>query len=338
MVCEALCPEGKHDGPVDRQERANAPSLGEAPGNLAEGQMLKIDLERRVVSVARPTPKSESYMNSGMASRGRTDLESLKKAGYQIEFHAHARAILEIDFPEVLVELEEVLSHLTIPIEEIVGSGGGETKGTQRLRRALTAKSWTKTNFEIKKVINGVERESISHEVDHVRKFESAAGEPAAMVALEIEWNNKDPFFDRDLENFKRLHAEGAISAGIVVTRGEALQAELRNFIRRWVEEKGIDNHDQLAQIGLNQTTRQKREVLKRVERRSNPVPFRDAWTDHFVSDKFGMATTHWSKLADRVRRGVGNPCPMLLIGIPPSVVRFGEPATEVQQFLDDAS
>jgi Restriction endonuclease BglII len=34
------------------------------------------------------------------------------------------------------------------------------------------------------------------------------------VVALEIEWNNKDPFFDRDLENFKRLHAEGAISVG----------------------------------------------------------------------------------------------------------------------------
>jgi hypothetical protein len=31
------------------------------------------------------------------------------------------------------------------------------------------------------------------------------------VLALEIEWNN--PFFDRDLENFKRLHANGAISA-----------------------------------------------------------------------------------------------------------------------------
>ena len=52
-------------------------------------------------------------------------------------------------------------------------------------------------------------RESVSHEIDHVRTFESGA-----RIALEIEWNNKDPFYDRDLENFKRLHADGAISAG----------------------------------------------------------------------------------------------------------------------------
>ena len=40
-----------------------------------------------------------------------------------------------------------------------------------------------------------------------------------------------------------------------------------------------------------------------------------------FVSDKFGEATTHWRKLEDRVNRGVGNPCPLLLIGIPINVV-----------------
>ncbi|HSV23752.1 MAG TPA: BglII/BstYI family type II restriction endonuclease [Xanthobacteraceae bacterium] len=41
-------------------------------------------------------------------------------------------------------------------------------------------------------------------------------------MALEIEWNNKDSFFDRDLENFKRLHADGAISVGIIVMRGHS--------------------------------------------------------------------------------------------------------------------
>jgi hypothetical protein len=49
--------------------------------------------------------------------------------------------------------------------------------------------------------------------------------------------------------------------------------------------------------------------------------PFLDAWAELFVADKFGAATTHWSKLADRIARGVGNPCPLLLIGIPESVV-----------------
>jgi hypothetical protein len=64
-------------------------------------------------------------------------LTSLRNLGFEIEFHSHAEAILDVDFPEVGTQLEDILTNATIPIEEIIGSGGGETKGTQRLRRAL---------------------------------------------------------------------------------------------------------------------------------------------------------------------------------------------------------
>lgn len=135
-------------------------------------------------------------------------LDVLREKGFEILFVSHAAAILERDFPAALEELEAALSSFEIPITEIIGSGGGETKGTQRMRHALSDLGWKKVHFEIKKTINGVERESISHEVDHAKQFDGNT------VALEIEWNNKDPFYDRDLENFKRLHAEGAISIG----------------------------------------------------------------------------------------------------------------------------
>lgn len=273
-----------------------------------------------------------------MAERTDPILAALDGKGYQIEFHSHALAILSVDFPQALEELGEVLAGLTIPIEEIIGSGGGETKGTQRLRRGLAAKEWVKTNFEIRKTINGVERESISHEVDHVRSFPKGEGKPPSMVALEIEWNNKDPFFDRDLENFKRLHAEGAISTGIIVTRGEALQKDMKGLVRRWVDENGIDSFDKLAARQISPTPRQKREVIKRVERKTKPVAFQEAWTDHFVSDKFGAATTHWSKLSDRVHRGVGNPCPLVLIGLPSSIVTFGEAPGVVQELIEEGA
>jgi hypothetical protein len=59
--------------------------------------------------------------------------------------------------------------------------------------------------------------------------------------------------------------------------------------------------------------------------RKKNPLTFREAFTDKFVADKFGEATTHWRKLEDRVHRGVGNPCPLLLIGLPESIVTFHE-------------
>ncbi|GKQ55999.1 BglII/BstYI family type II restriction endonuclease [Bradyrhizobium sp. Ce-3] len=256
--------------------------------------------------------------------------DRLKERGFEIEFSSHAEAILGVDFPEVAERLESVLLASTIPIEEIIGSGGGETKGTQRLRNALAGHEWRKHNFVVQKIIDGVEREAQSHEIDHVKTFD------AGTIALEIEWNNKDPFFDRDLENFKRLHADGGISLGIIITRGASLQDSIGTLVRRFADEKNINSHDDMERIGLNPTRRQIRDVVKRVTRTKNPIPFRDAWSDQFVSDKFGAATTHWSKLQDRVRRGVGNPCPLVLIGLPSSIVTFGEDQADVQKLLDD--
>lgn len=43
-------------------------------------------------------------------------------------------------------------------------------------------------------------------------------------VALEVEWNNKDPFFDRDLNNFRLLFDLRAIDVGVIITRGSNLQ------------------------------------------------------------------------------------------------------------------
>lgn len=257
--------------------------------------------------------------------------ERLKERGFDVEFRSHAEAILKIDFPEVAEQLEGVLQSSTIPIEEIIGSGGGETKGTQRLRRALAAHDWRKHNFIVQRIIDGVQREAQSHEIDHVRAF--AAG----TIALEVEWNNKDPFFDRDLENFKRLHADGAISLGMIVTRGSHLQSSLKALVRRFVDENQIDSHDDMDRIGLNRTRRQIAGVMKKVTRKKNPVPFREAWTDYFVTDKFASSTTHWGKLQDRIERGVGNPCPLVLIGFPDSMVTFGEDPNEVKMLLEEA-
>src|SRR6266516_487998 len=255
-------------------------------------------------------------------------LDKLIAANFQVDFRSHAMAILKIDFPEVAEVIEDVLLGSTIPIEEIIRSGGGETKGTQRLRNALRAREWNKHNYIVERTIDGVRREAQSHEVDHVRTL--AAG----TIALEIEWNNKDPFFDRDLENFKRLHADGAISLGIIITRGSALQDTLKALVRRFAEENAVNAHDDMERIGLNPTRRQKADVMRRVERSRNPIPFREAWVDSFVSDKFGVATTHWRKLEDRVQRGVGNPCPLVLIGLPPNIVTFGEAVSEVQKLI----
>lgn len=238
--------------------------------------------------------------------------ERLAEAGFELQFTNHAEAILRHDFQDLIGEIEAALLDVQLPISEVIGGGGGEAKMTQRLRRALAKLGWPKHNFIVTKVVDGTAKESTSHEIDHVRRSDLGT------VAFEIEWNNKDPFFDRDLENFKRLHAEGAISMGGIITRGSEMQNQMFDRVLEFGRSHNVDGYSSLAELDLSPTGPQKDQIDRQV---AAGRPFVEAWARKFVSDKYGMATTHWSKLQDRVARGVGNPCPLVLIGLPPSII-----------------
>lgn len=240
-------------------------------------------------------------------------LAVLQEAGFDILARNHAEAILAQDFPRDLELLAQVLSEFRISLEEIITGGGGESGQTQRLRHELSDLNWRKHNFEVQTVVDGRARTGVSHEVDHVKFAENGA------LALEIEWNNKDPFFDRDLENFQRLHALSAISLGIVVTRGATMQAAFLERITAWMQARDLTSEDDLDRLGIGaRTVAQRKTVADQVSR---GMPFAEAFARKFVADKFGQATTHWNKLEDRVLRGVGNPCPLLLIGLPDRIM-----------------
>ncbi len=264
------------------------------------------------------------YYHGPMPPRARDPISTLTKQGFDVQYLSHAKSILTGDFAPQLEELAGVLACLSLPMTEIIGSGGGETRFTQRARNALTDLGWHKHVFVVAKTIDGVQREATSHEVDHVRIVPSIG-----TIGCEIEWNNKDPFFDRDLENFKRLHAEGAISVGVVITRGASLQAQMWQLVRRFADERSITDYASLAAVGVTPTPKQVRNITRRTERARDPIDFADAWTDNFVSNKFGAATTHWEKLQARVARGLGNPCPLLLVGLPASIVVFDQAQVE---------
>lgn len=236
-------------------------------------------------------------------------LADLENVGFDILPRNHALAVLTKDFPDPLDELCGALLEVRIADVELIKGGGGEANFTQRLRRNLTRRDWLKRRIDIRKIVDGEERAAISHEIDHVRRTNNGS------VALEIEWNNKDPFFDRDLENFQRLHNEGAISVGIIVTRGRSLQENLIQIVMRCANNHEVRNFGDLNRFGLNPTIRQRRMVGEVGD------DFIDNWAPLFVRDKFGKATTHWDKLQERIDRGVGNPCPLLLIGIPEASV-----------------
>jgi hypothetical protein len=120
---------------------------------------------------------------------------------------------------------------------------------------------------------------------------------------------------------------------GAIVTRGSSLQEKLPALVCRFAEEGKLTSIDDVKALGLNPTPRQRAEVERRMA--SGGLPFPGAWSAPFVQDKYGAATTHWRKLEDRVHRGVGNPCPLILIGLPSGIVTFGEKIT-VEEELDE--
>lgn len=240
--------------------------------------------------------------------------EQMKEKGFQIVALHHAEAILSMDMPEAIEDIQNVCMEIVLPIGEMVKGGGGEAHITQRIRRTFHDKhGWKKHNFEIKKIIDGVEKGATTHEVDHIKYFSKGT------IAIEVEWNNKDPFFDRDLENFKNLHAEGVISVGIILTRGSTLQERLKELIEQFAKSNGIEEVDDLREY-YTPTGRQ-REIIEKATKSSGS--FAKGWANSFVADKYGEATTHWRKLTERVDRGVGNPCPLVLIGLPDTIVAY---------------
>ena len=249
-------------------------------------------------------------------------LDELRRRGFDVLARNHAEAILRSDFAAELDELVPVLADFTLPVTELIGSGGGEAPSTQRLRRRLAESGWRKHCFEVRTVVDGATKEAVGHEVDHVRR--GACG----TLALEIEWNNKDPFFDRDLENFQRLHAQSVISVGMIVTRGAVLHAGMAEMVERFLRTGGFSSPEDLAPYGMKRRTDRQTAAVDRLT--AIGVDFAEAFAKTFVADKFGEATTHWRKLAQRVERGVGNPCPLLLVGLPASVVRYSAATPEL--------
>lgn len=137
------------------------------------------------------------------------------RESYEIREWRHASAILQNDFPEEWAEIVEVLTAFRLLRSEIVARGGRKSKIAERLDGAFYARGWTERAFDTRMVIDAQEFPSPTHKVDCFKN----------RVALEVEWNNKDPFYDRDLNNFRLLFDLRAISVGVIVTRTDDLQS-----------------------------------------------------------------------------------------------------------------
>ena len=97
------------------------------------------------------------------------------------------------------------------------------------------------------------------------------------------------------------------------------MQDSFLTRITDWMKGESLTSEEDLDRLGIStRTATQRKNVADQVAR---GTPFAEAFARKFVADKFGQATTHWSKLEDRVLRGVGNPCPLVLIGLPAATI-----------------
>lgn len=141
---------------------------------------------------------------------------------YEVHEWKHACAILRDDFPGEWDDLVEVLTNFRWYRSWIAVGGGSKSKVASAIDSALYAKGWVERKFDTEILIDGTGVESPTHSVDCFKN----------RVALEIEWNNKDPFFDRDLNNFRLLFELRVMSVGIIITRSDDLQTIFKDLGR----------------------------------------------------------------------------------------------------------
>ncbi len=133
---------------------------------------------------------------------------------YEVHEWKHACAILKNDFPDEWEDLLAMLTDFRLMKSWITVGGGRKSKVSGWIDSFLYDLGWVEKDFSTKVVVDENEMNTPTHKIDCFKN----------RVALEIEWNNKDPFFDRDLNNFRLLFDLRAVSVGIIITRCDELQ------------------------------------------------------------------------------------------------------------------
>lgn len=136
------------------------------------------------------------------------------RENYEIYEWKHASAILENDFPIEWNDIVKVLQDFRLKKSWISVGGGRKSQVAEAIDSAFAQRGWVEKAFSTKVTVDESVMDSPTHKIDCYKN----------RIALEIEWNNKDPFFDRDLNNFRLLFDLRAISVGIIITRCDDLQ------------------------------------------------------------------------------------------------------------------
>lgn len=141
---------------------------------------------------------------------------------YETHEWRNACAVLSAAHPSEWSDILTVLGAFRLLRRDISVPGGRKSDVASKLDSHFYRLGWVEKAFDTKIIVDEAIHETPTHSVDCFKN----------RVALEVEWNNKDPFYDRDLNNFRLLFELRAIDAGVIITRCDELQSIFKSLGR----------------------------------------------------------------------------------------------------------
>ena len=252
---------------------------------------------------------------SGGSSFIPEDIQNL----YEIHNYRNASQILATTCTEEFKEILECLRAFRLTLEDIRKPGGNESDIPKRISFMLRKKCWKETRIKgdlvITKITGFKDKKSTlsssvediglpvfdnlenlkrqGFHVDQIKRENFLDGHKVDYmknrVAFDVEWNSKDQTFDRDLYAFRAFHECDLIDVAILLTRSASLNAVF---------------HELGAEID-----RQGNSIM---DKKGNPK---------LIKSKYGASTTWMGKLLYRLNAGRHGGCPVLALGITPSLI-----------------
>lgn len=157
--------------------------------------------------------------------------------------HQHAIAILTQDYPELFIEICEVLLSFRLTLMQITKAGGNESDIPKSFSALLRPKGWQEKKLEAKLVVDDQTVSNDTHHIDYVK----------GDVAFDLEWNSKDQTFDRDLYAFRAFFEYRKIAVAVLVTRDDSLDAVFKK-LGTYADAKTGEKKSYMAKYGASTT------------------------------------------------------------------------------------
>lgn len=139
---------------------------------------------------------------------------------YECHDHQHALAVLIHAYPELLIEVCEVLAAFRFTEAQVKAPGGNESLIPKTFSDHMRPLGWKERRLTAKLVVDEETIFTDTHKIDYVK----------GRVALDLEWNSKDQTFDRDLYAFRAFFEYKKIAAAVLVTRSDELEKYFKSL------------------------------------------------------------------------------------------------------------